>query len=58
MKKGINGCFRILKSYKEIDEIPAEMLKSSFSGKMDLILGQLDIICTFFIRLQNAKNIH
>ena len=36
--------FRILKSYKEIDEIPAEMLKSSFSGKMDLILGQLDIL--------------
>ena len=39
------GCFfAFLKSYKEIDEIPAEMLKSSFSGKMDLILGQLDIL--------------
>lgn len=34
--------FRILKSYGEVDEIPAEMLKSSLSGQIDSILGKLD----------------
>lgn len=36
--------FRILKAYREVDEIPAEMLKSSFSGQIDLVLGQLDAL--------------
>ena len=34
--------FRILKSYEEVDEIPAEMLKSSLSDRVDIILGELD----------------
>ena len=34
--------FRILKSYGEVDDIPAEMLKSSLSGQIDAILGKLD----------------
>ena len=34
--------YRILKSYGEVDEIPAEMLKSSLSSQMDLLLGKLD----------------
>lgn len=33
--------YRILKSYGEVDEIPAEMLKSSLSSQMDLLLGKL-----------------
>lgn len=36
--------FWILKAYREVDEVPAEMLKSSFSGQMDLILSQLDVL--------------
>ena len=36
--------FRILKAYREVDEVPAEMLKSSFSGQIDLILSQLDAL--------------
>ncbi len=38
--------FRILKSYHEVDEIPSEMLKSSFSGKMDAVLEKLDSLLT------------
>ena len=34
--------FRILKSYEEVDESPAEMLKSSLSDRVDIILGELD----------------
>lgn len=34
--------FRILKSYGEVDEIPAEMLKTSLSGQIDVILERLD----------------
>ena len=34
--------FRILKSYEEVDEIPAEMLKSSLSDRVDIIVGELD----------------
>lgn len=34
--------FRILKSYHEVDEIPAEMLKTSFSGQIDAVLEKLD----------------
>ena len=34
--------FRILKAYGEVDDIPAEMLKSSLSGQIDAILGKLD----------------
>ena len=34
--------FRILKAYRE--EVPAEMLKSSFSGQIDLVLNQLDTL--------------
>ena len=34
--------FRILRAYKEVDEIPAEMLKSSVSRQIDVILGKLD----------------
>ena len=34
--------FRILKSYGEVDEIPAEMLKSSLSEQIDSVLGKLD----------------
>ncbi len=34
--------FRILRSYGEVDEIPAEMLKSSLSGQIDSILGKLE----------------
>ena len=33
---------RILKSYGEVDEIPAEMLKSSLSEQIDSVLGKLD----------------
>lgn len=36
--------FRILKAYREVDEVPAEMLKSSFSGQIDLVLNQLDTL--------------
>ena len=36
--------FRILKAYREVDEVPAEMLKSSFSGQIDLVLSQLDTL--------------
>lgn len=36
--------FRILKAYREVDEVPAEMLKSSFSGQIDLVLSQLDAL--------------
>lgn len=36
--------FRILKAYREVDEGPAEMLKSSFSGQIDLVLNQLDTL--------------
>ena len=36
--------FRILKAYREGDEVPAEMLKSSFSGQIDLVLNQLDTL--------------
>ena len=36
--------FRILKAYREVDELPAEMLKSSFSGQIDLVLNQLDTL--------------
>lgn len=36
--------FRILKAYREVDEVPAEMLKSSFSGQIDLVLNQLDAL--------------
>ena len=36
--------FRILKAYGEVDDVPAEMLKSSFSKQIDLILGQLDTL--------------
>lgn len=38
------GVFRILKAYREVDEVPAEMLKSSFSGQIDLVLSQLDAL--------------
>lgn len=34
--------YRILKSYHEVDEIPAEMLKSSLSGQIDAVLEKLD----------------
>ena len=34
--------FRILRAYKEVDEIPAEMLKSSVSRQIDVLLGKLD----------------
>ena len=34
--------FRILKSYGEVDEIPAEMLKSSLSKQIDSVFGKLD----------------
>lgn len=36
--------FRILRAYKEVDDVPAEMLKSSFSGQIDLVLNQLDAL--------------
>jgi len=36
--------FRILKAYREVDEVPAEMLKSSFSGQIDLVLGKMTIL--------------
>ena len=36
--------FRILKAYREVDEVPAEMLKSSFSGQIDLVFNQLDTL--------------
>ena len=36
--------FRILKAYREVDEVPAEMLKSSFSGQIALVLNQLDTL--------------
>ena len=36
--------FRILKAYRGVDEVPAEMLKSSFSGQIDLVLNQLDTL--------------
>lgn len=36
--------FRILKAYREVDEVPSEMLKSSFSGQIDLVLNQLDTL--------------
>ena len=36
--------FRILKAYREVDEVPAEMLKSSFSGQIDLVLNQLETL--------------
>ena len=36
--------FRILKAYREVDEVPAEMLKSTFSGQIDLVLNQLDTL--------------
>ena len=36
--------FRTLKAYREVDEVPAEMLKSSFSGQIDLVLSQLDAL--------------
>ena len=36
--------FRILKASREVDEVPAEMLKSSFSGQIDLVLNQLDTL--------------
>lgn len=38
------GVFRILRAYKEVDEVPAEMLKSSFSGQIDLVLSQLNAL--------------
>lgn len=34
--------FHILKAYGEVDDVPAEMLKSSLSGQIDSILGKLD----------------
>ena len=40
----LRDIFRILKAYREVDEVPAEMLKSSFSGQIDLVLNQLDTL--------------
>lgn len=34
--------FRILKSYREVDEIPDEMMKSSLSEQIDSMLTKLD----------------
>lgn len=34
--------FRILKAYGEVDDVPAEMMKSSLSGQIDAILEKLD----------------
>ena len=36
--------YRILRAYHEVDDIPAEMLKSSLSGQIDAVLKKLDVL--------------
>jgi len=34
--------FKILRAYREVDDVPAEMLKTTLSNQLDSVLGKLD----------------